>query len=248
MDLLLATGYGYLLVLFRTSGLVMGMPLWSATAIPSQAKVAIAFALSWAAFGGAGAPHPPVPSDPLVLAGAGIVELIIGLVAGHAARVALEAASSAGHFAATSMGLTYGNMLDPINGGSSNAVAELLNLLATSTAVAIGLHREAVAWLARSLRDHPPGSAVDMQAMALAAVEHITGAMSLGLRLGYPYVLVISFSHVLLGLVSRAAPQLSINSIGFSVSLIVGWGALYVTAPLAAQLAVRVAAAARAAG
>ncbi len=248
MELLLATGYGYLLVLFRTSGLVMGMPLWSATSVPMQAKTAIAFALSWAAFSGAGAPHPAVPSDMLALAGSGLVELLVGLVAGHAARIALDAASSAGHLAATSMGLTYGNMLDPINGGSSNAVAELLSLLGTSTAVAIGLHREAVAWLARSLRDHPPGSLVPLRELALGTVDHVAGAMALGLRLGYPYVLVISFSHVLLGLVSRAAPQLSINSIGFSVSLVVGWGALYVTAPLAAQLAVRAAVAALSAG
>jgi flagellar biosynthetic protein FliR len=248
MDLLLTTGYGYLLVLMRTSGLVMSMPLWSATSVPPQAKAAIAFAVSWAAFSGAGAPHPPVPADPMALAGSGLVEVLVGLVAGHAARIALETASSAGHFAATSMGLTYGNMLDPINGGSSNAVAEFLNLLASSTAVAIGLHREAVAWLARSLRDHPPGSLIHFQETAMAMVDHAAGAMSLGLRLGYPYVLVVSFSHVLLGVVSRAAPQLSINSIGFSVSLVVGWGALYVTAPLAAQLAVRAAVTAFGAG
>jgi flagellar biosynthetic protein FliR len=248
VDLLLASGYGFLLVLFRTSGLVMGMPLWSATAIPGQVKVAVAFALSWAAFSGAGAPHPAVPADPLALAGAGLVEVLVGLLAGHAARVAVEAASSAGHFAATSMGLTYGNMLDPINGGSSNAVAEFLNLLANCTAIAIGLHREAVVWLARSLREHPPGSLIHLREMAMAAADHIAGAMALGLRLGYPYVLVVTFSHALLGLVSRAAPQLSINSIGFSVSLIVGWGALYVTAPLAAQLAVRAAVTAFGAG
>lgn len=244
MELVLPTGYAFLLVLLRTAGLVVAMPLWGAKSIPSQVKIGIAFALAAAIFSGAGYPKVSIPANLMELAGTSLVETAIGIFAGHAARVMLETAASAGNIAASSMGLTYGSTLDPINGSGSNAVAEFLNILATCTAIAAGLHREAVVWLGRSIIEHPPGSIFSIRDAALAAVHHAGGAMLLGLRLGYPFVIVVTFAHIVLAIMGRTAPQLSINSVGFTFSLVAGWGALYVAAPVVAQWAVRAAMAA----
>lgn len=241
LERLIAEGYGLLLVLLRTAGLVMVLPPFGSRVVTTRVKLGIALAIAVAAFVGAGSPRPPVPVDPWRLAGAGILEAMIGVVAGQAARFALEAALSAGGFAATAMGLNYGAMVDPINGNPSNALSDLFNLLAASLAVAVGLHREAIAWLARSLKATPPASVVDVPGMMLASIGHASGAMALAVRLGFPFLVVVTFGHLVLSLVGRSAPTLNPQSIGFSVVLVAGGAAVYLAAPVAAELAVRAA-------
>ena len=244
MESLYAEGYGLLLVLMRTSGIVMVLPPFGARAVPARIRMGIAFGIATAAFLGAGAPKVPIPSDGWHLASASMVETFLGIVAGQAARYALDAALTAGGFAATATGLNYGAMLDPVNGNPSNALSDLFNLLAGALAIAVGLHREAIAWIVRSLREHPPGSLVDMNALALAAVGHASGAMSLAIRLGYPFLVVVTFANLIYALVGKTAPQINPGSIGFAVSLVAGGLAVYTAAPIAAELAVRAAVAA----
>jgi flagellar biosynthetic protein FliR len=244
MDLLFAEGYGLLLVVLRVAGLVMVLPPFGSRTVPARVRMGIAFAVAVAVWVGAGQPRVALPASLWHLAGSGILESFIGVVAGQAARYALEAALSAGGFAATAMGLNYGAMLDPINGNPSNAVSDLFNLLASALAVAVGLHREAIAWLVRSLREHPPGGAVDVNGLLLQAVGHVSGAMALAIRLGYPFLVVVTFGHLVLSLVGKTAPTLNPSTLGFAVSLAAGGLAVYLAAPVAAELAVRAAVAA----
>jgi flagellar biosynthetic protein FliR len=241
MERLFEAGFGFTLVLFRTSGLIVSAPIISARFIPMRVKMALVISASVAAYLGAGMPRIVVPASVVELVGLGVVEAAIGLLGGLAARHALDAASAAGTYAASLMGLNYGSMLDPINGVSSNAVTELTNILAVSLGIAAGLHREAMGWLARSLVAQPPGSVVDLSGAFMAAVGHGVGGLALAIRLGYPFILVTTFGHVLFAFIGRSAPQLNVSSLGFSVSLLAGGGALYLAAPIAAEVAVRVA-------
>jgi flagellar biosynthetic protein FliR len=56
-------------------------------------------------------------------------------------------------------------------------------------------------------------------------------------RLGFPVVAAATAGHLLMGVVSRAAPQLNMNTLGFSVTLLSGGGALYLVAPTLARIA-----------
>jgi flagellar biosynthetic protein FliR len=241
MDWLFEAGFGFLLVLSRTSGLVVTMPVVSARFIPMRIRMALAMACSVAAYLGAGSPRVAVPDSIFELAGAGFVEGLVGLLAGLSARLLLDAAASAGTYAASIMGLNYGSMLDPFHGASSNAVTELTNILAVSFAVAAGMHREGIVWLAKSFALHPPGTLVNLSSAMLATIGQATHGLALGIRLGFPFMMVTSFGHVVFAFVGRSAPQLNVSSLGFSVSLLAGGAALYLAAPIAAELAVRAA-------
>ena len=239
-----ASAWGCALILLRTSGLLVTAPILSARVVPVRSRLALALLLAWVAWSGAGAPAATPPADLGALAAAAGAETAFGMLAGLAARWALQAALAAGPVASTATGLGYGAVLDPASGAESNVAGELLHTLAQAGAVALGIHREAVAWLARSAVAFPPGAQPTLRDRALQLAWEAAGAAGLGARLAFPLLAAVFLGQVVMAGMGRAAPQLNLATLGFSVAILAGGGALYLAAPAAAEIAARAAAAA----
>jgi flagellar biosynthetic protein FliR len=227
----------FILVVIRCASLFSVVPLFGMPAIPARVRMAAAVSVSVAAFLGAGAPSFAAwdHADRFIMAA--LTETLLGLTAGLAARLVLDAAAAAGSAIGVSMGLSVAATYDPIHGAESTAVSQVLSLLALGFAVAGGIHREAVAWLCRSLVDMPPGSPVAFSDLAARVVGQAVGAIALAIRLAFPVLTAVTIGHLSLGLLNRTTPQLGLSNIGFSVALLAGAGALYLAAPPAALLA-----------
>lgn len=225
------------MVLFRATALCSVAPLFGMKAVPARLRLALSLVLAYAAYAGAGFPLFVGGSSALV-AGA-IVETIIGLSAGLAARFALDAATAAGHMIASSIGLSFGASLDPLHGTESTSIAEFLSMISLAAMLMSGVHRELVAWLCRSVISMPPGAAVQVAPLASVVVTQALAAVVLAVRMAFPVMAAVTFGHVALGVIGRSAPQLNISSVGFSVTILAGGGALYMTAPIIAEMASR---------
>jgi flagellar biosynthetic protein FliR len=241
MEFPIASAWGFALVLFRTAGLFLSAPILSARVVQARVRMALAVLLAWAAFCAAGAPAalPPGNVGALALAVAG--ETALGVLAGLAARFILLAALTAGHLAAQGMGLGLGGLLDPASGAESNALPELVYLAAQSGAIALGIHREAVTWLARSAIAFPPGAPLGLRELAAKVLWETTGSIALSARLAFPVLGAVLVGHVVMAGMSRSAPQLNLGTLGFSVAILAGGGAFYLVAPAVAELAARAA-------
>lgn len=244
MEATLPVAYGYLLVLFRCTALVAVAPALSARTIPARVRIGVAAVLAGAAFLGAGAPAVDVPSSLGVLVLAAGHETLLGLLAGIGARWVLEAAAAAGHIAGLTMGLGYGAQLSPFTGADSPALAQLLSMIAMGSAVALGVHREAVLWLCRSLARQPPGVLGSLRDVGAQAIGQGIEGLGLGARVAFPIMVAVTSAHFALGLASRFAPQVNLQSVGFSLSLLAGGATLYLFGPSAAELVARAAVAA----
>lgn len=241
------TLFGFLLVLFRCTALCSVAPLFALRTVPMRARMAIALVLAFTAFSGAGFPaFAPAGGGTGALVGAAIVETMIGLTAGLSAMFAIDAAGAAGQMASASMGLSYGSVIDPVHGADSTAISEVITMFSVAALVMSGTHREAIAWLCRSVIQMPPGATVgiDVASLASAVVIQAIASAALAVRMAFPILVAVFFGHVSLGVVGRTAPQLNVNSIGFSITILAGGGALYLLAPPIAELAARTAAAA----
>ena len=236
------------LLLLRTAGLLLTAPVLSARVVPSRVRIALAVLLAWAAWTGAGAPSASPPEQLGALVGAIAAETALGLLAGLAARFVLQAALAAGHLASMSMGLGMGSLLDPSSGAESNTVGELVYTAAQAGAVALGIHREAVVWLARSALAFPPGANLSLRELMLKVIWETTGSAALGARLAFPMLAAVLVGHVLMAGIGRTAQQLNLGTVGFSIAILAGGGALYLVAPGAAEMAARAAVAAMGGG
>ena len=231
MESLAPVAYGFVLVFFRTAALLITAPVFGTRSLPAELRVALSVCIAFVAFTGAGLPQVAIPAHLGVLLSDVALETVLGLFAGNAVKFALEAAASAGQLTAQAMGLGYGAMLDPINGAESTALGELFRMLVLCAALAVGVHREAVVWLATSLTHVPPGSVSGLAELARGAIVQALEAIALSVRLGFPFLAAVTLGHLVLGLVGRAAQQLHFSNLGFSVSILFGGGAIWVVAP-----------------
>lgn len=238
---LLPLAVGFFLVLVRCTSLIMVAPIFSAKAIPALVRMGFSVPVAVAVYVGAGMPVFGAWDRLPALIPAVVAELVMGAGAGLCARFAIEATVGAGSAIATAMGISFGSTIDPLHGADSTAIGELLSFLAMAVALAAGLHREAVAWLCRSVREAPPGSDIALADIATRVVADGTETFALAARLAFPVLAAVTLGHLGLGLLNRAAPQLNLSNIGFTVALIAGGAAFYLVAPGAATLAAQAA-------
>ncbi len=240
----LGTGYGFALLLLRTTALFASAPILSARVVPVRIRLSVAVAVTVAVFAGAGAPAVSPPPGLGGLAAAAASETAIGLFAGLASRWFVEAALAAGHVAGLGAGLGFSALVDPFTGAEGTAVSQTLFVLAQASAVALGVHREAIAWLARATTAFPLGGTPDLAALAARTAGLGVVGIGLSVRLAFPVMAAVILGHATMGLMGRVAPQLSLGAIGFSAAILAGGWALYLAAPAAAELAARAALAA----
>jgi flagellar biosynthesis protein FliR len=228
---------GFFLVLVRCTSLMMVAPIFSAKTIPALVRMGFSVPIAVAVYLGAGMPVFGGWDRLPLLIPAVAIEVVMGVGAGLCARFAIEAAVAAGSAMATAMGVSFGSVIDPLHGAESSAIGDLLSFLAMAVALAAGLHREAVAWLCRSIREAPPGSDISVATIATRVIADGTETFALSVRLAFPVLAAVTVGHLGLGVLNRAAPQLNLSNIGFTVALIAGGAAFYVVAPGAAVMA-----------
>lgn len=236
MELALPAAFGFLLVLLRTGALVAAGPVLGARTIPGRIKLGLTLVVAWVAFTAAGMPRVVLPSSFTGLAALAASETALGLVAGLSSRLLLDAAQVGGQAASMAMGLGFGQVLSPTSNAESTSVGELFAMLALGVALTLGVHREAIGWLARSVIEAPPGATVDVRSLAAALSTQILYALTLAVRVAYPLFSAAVLGYGILGMLGKASPQLSLSNLGFGVSIVAGGGAVYLLAPQGAQL------------
>lgn len=236
LDLSLPLVLGFTLVLLRVSALVVTAPVVGSKTVAPRLKMALALVVAGVAYLGAGAPRVVVPEHLGSLMGLALSETALGLVAGLSSRLVLDAAQAGTQAAGMSLGFGFGQVLDPHSNAESNAVGELAKTLALGFAVGLNLHGEALAWVARSVHDLPPGSPVDFLGLCSALSRQVIFSLALAVRVAWPLFTASLFSYGVLGLLGRAAPSLSLSNVGFAVSIVTGGTALYLVTPEAARM------------
>lgn len=236
MDLSLPLVLGFTLVLTRTAALLSVAPIVSSRSVPMRLRVALIGVIAGVTYLAAGAPRVPVPSEFFPLAGLVASEFALGLAAGLSSRILVDAAQSGGQAAANAMGFGFGSMLDPHSHAESSTMGELFLALTLAAALTFRLPEECVGWLVRSVRDVPPGGTVDVSSLASALTRQLIFGVTLSVRVAFPLFAASILGYALLAALGRTAPQLSLQNLGFAVSIGCGLLAVFFVAPEAARM------------
>ena len=220
---------GLFLPFVRVLALFSSAPLLSHKGFPIRARVASAGAISVVV-----APFAGVPAGVSLatMAGLGLVaqQVAVGLCIGFAARLLFALFEIAGELVGLQMGFSFAGFFDP-HGGTQSAVGSWLNTLALLLFVAMNGHLLLVEAISASFRVLPI-TGDPLAAIALLRPDRLGAEMfRLALSLALPATLLLLFVNLALGFVSRVAPQLSIFSVGFPITLLVGLGSLLLVLP-----------------
>jgi flagellar biosynthetic protein FliR len=221
----------FALVLARTGGGVAVLPLFgSGTPRLVKAGFAIALAVFWFS-----CLTPPAvvalttasyPLLVLALLGEGLLGALLGLAFG----LFLMPAQVAGELLTQQMGLSLGAAVGPTGTAPASSLTLLLETLCALAFLSLDLHHVFLSALHATFLSRPVGSTF----VALPAAQLVGGlsaAHEMGLLLAAPLAVALFLLTVSLALLTRAAPQLNIYSIGLPVQVLAGLCGLLVLIP-----------------
>lgn len=224
----------WLLPLFRLGAFFMVAPVFGAQLVPPRIRIGLALLVTALL-------APLLPASPVVdpLSPAALVliarEVLVGIGLGFAMQVFFQVFVFGAQLMAMQMSLGFASMVDPANGIGVTVLAQYFLVLLTLVFLAGNGHLAMLEVLLESFRFVPPGAgwAGAEQHWRLAASA--SWLFLSGLLLALPAVTALLVVNLAFGVMTRAAPQLNIFSLGFPVSMVFGlaivWASLREFAP-----------------
>ncbi|WP_192036499.1 flagellar biosynthetic protein FliR [Halomonas sp. YLGW01] len=205
----------------RLSAFLVASPLWGHSSVPRQVKLGLTMLLCLVI----GPSLPPMPEVPVFSwAGLGIAveQMLIGVAMGVVMHVTLAAVQAAGEFIALQMGLAFATFFSPDSGANTLILSRLLYMITLMMFLAVDAHLIVIEILAASFVTLPVGlGGLNAGAFEMLARYGSTVFVS-GMLLALPLVAALLIINLSLGILNRSAPQLTVFSVGFPMSLTAG--------------------------
>lgn len=218
----------YALPFMRISGLLGSMVALSAKTVPTPIRALFAVVLAIMVM----PVVPPVPvKDPVAVETfvMGLQQVIIGLSIGFISTMVLETFVIAGQIVAMQTGLGFASIVDPVNGINVPAVGQFYLILATLLFLAFDGHINMIQMVVMSFQAFPVGeswwTAEQFKSIASWSAWMFVAATTLSLA---PIVSLLII-NLAFGVMTKAAPQLNIFTIGFSFAQIGGLLIIWLT-------------------
>jgi flagellar biosynthetic protein FliR len=217
----------FMLPMFRITSMLMTMPVFGTTLVPRRVRLYFALAITVVI-----APVlPPMPQvNALDLSALLLIaeQIIIGAGLGLFLQLFFQAFVVAGQILSIQMGMGFASMVDPTNGVSSAVIGQFFTMLVTLVFLGMNGHLVVIDTLVESFTTMPVGSGL-LVSNFWELANGLGWVLSAGLRIVLPAITALLVINIAFGIMTRAAPQLNIFSIGFPLTLVLGMGILWLT-------------------
>jgi flagellar biosynthetic protein FliR len=219
----------FFLLTVRLSAMFVAAPFFSASALSVPVRVAFAMAFALVSVASINVP----PFDLFSIKGALLVaqEIIIGAAIGLTVQLAFAAVSMAGEQIATSMGIGFASMVDPQTGTQSPVLTQFMSIMLLRIFLVIEGHHVLLRHVVASYGVLPVGGDFLDPKMFLDITKAAGLIFSAAFIIGLPLIAALFFVNIIVGLLTRVAPQMNIFSIGFPLSILVGFVLLLIALP-----------------
>ncbi|AFO48167.1 MULTISPECIES: flagellar biosynthetic protein FliR [Pseudomonas] len=210
----------FMLPLFRVVAMMMVMPILGTRMLPSRVRLYAAVAITVVIVPGL----PPLPEfDPLSVQGLLLCaeQIIVGTLFGLSLQLLFQVFVLAGQIVAIQMGMAFASMVDPANGVNVAVISQFMSMLVSVLFLLMNGHLVMFEVLTESFTTLPVGNALMINHFWEIA-GRLSWVFGAGLLLILPAIAALLVVNVAFGVMTRAAPQLNIFSIGFPLTLVMG--------------------------
>ncbi len=217
------------LVVSRIGAVVMVMPVFNTMGVPKLHRLAVALCVSVIV-------TPVVPQTAVLTLSdllMGMVgEVLVGAVMGGTVGILFGAISMAAEFMGMQIGLRIAAVFDPLSVAQTGLIASLSRWLATLVFLGANLHLWVLDAVGDSFIAVPPGMASDPLAAGALWIPTLGHAITCGVRLAGPVMVMVFLVQSFLGVMVRLAPSMNVFfAVGLIVNVVVGLGLLHESYP-----------------
>jgi flagellar biosynthesis protein FliR len=212
----------FFLVLARLSPLFLLAPLFSSKMVPGRVRGILAVALAIGLSPVVTAGHPHLPTDVLGIGSLLLKEILIGAAFAYALAATFSALSVAGSFLDTSIGFSYGGLVDPVNGNQSAVLSTAYSMIGLMVFIAIGGDAWVIKGLARtydvvSLTQYP-----SLGHLVNGASGAFVGVFTSAFEVAGPVLLALILTDAAFGMVTRVVPTLNAFQVAIPAKVVLG--------------------------
>jgi flagellar biosynthetic protein FliR len=211
----------FFLVLARISPLFVLAPLFSSRMVPPRVRSVVAVGLAIGL-------SPVVGADVHLPTGIGSIgsllakELLVGGAFAYALAATFAALAVAGSFLDTTIGFSYGSLVDPVNGNQSAILSTAYSMIGLMVFIAIGGDAWVIRGLARTydvvgLTDFPSLAHI-VHGASGAFVQVFTSAF----EVAGPVLIALILTDTAFGMVTRVVPTLNAFQVAVPAKVVLG--------------------------
>jgi flagellar biosynthetic protein FliR len=160
-----------------------------------------------------------------------LTEIAIGLIPALLLTILFGAASVAGDRIASTAGLGFAAQIDPASGTNAPVVSQIFSLFLLGLFVATDGHLVAVELVIKTYETIPAGAGFQAGPALSAGQEAAAMMFQMSTQIMMPIVTILLLVNVLIGVITRSAPQMNIFSFGFPMTLTATVVLLFFNAP-----------------
>jgi flagellar biosynthetic protein FliR len=211
----------FFLVLARVSPLFLLAPLFSSKMVPARVRsvVAVGLAIGLSPVVSAGT-H--LPSDIMGIGSLLTKELLVGGAFAYALAATFAALAVAGSFLDTTIGFSYGSLVDPVNGNQSAVLSSAYSMIGLLVFIAIGGDAWVIKGLARTyevvgLLQYP-----SLSHIVSGASGAFTQVFTSAFEVAGPVLLAMILTDAAFGMVTRVVPTLNAFQVAIPAKVVLG--------------------------
>ena len=215
----------------RISAFIAAMPVFTSSFITVRIRIVLAIALTIVTV----PIIPDVPQiDALSINGVLLIvqQILIGVAMGGIFHMVFAAFTIGGQIIAMQMGLGFATMVDPINGAQAPVLSMFYILLVTLFFFLLDGHLAVIGLLIDSFQSMPIGTEGISQASMWNIVSWASKMFVGSVLVSLPAVTALLLINMSLGVIGRAAPQLNIFAVGFSITITAGFYVILASLPV----------------
>lgn len=217
----------FMLVLCRAVGLIVSAPFWGSRVVPMAVRAWVAILLTVATYPLVQTVVQPEEITLFSLFFALAGEILLGLILGWFAQLLFAGMRLAGQEIEIKSGLGLSHIVDPNDGAQSGVFAAFLDLMAGLIFFAMNGHHLLVKALLSSYSVFPLGGDKFATRLIEGLVSSAGEIFTIALRVSAPVLIGLLLSDIVLGILSRAIPQMNVFMVaqplqfGFTILLLI---------------------------
>lgn len=223
MDWLLGQWQNFLLVVLRTSCLLVFWPIWDSRFIPMLVRVFSLLTIALALTPVVAPLLPPFPTAWPALMVLVLQEFLLGLSLGLLVRFILAGAQMAGNLLSIQMGFGMVTLIDPQSQSQSTVIADLFLFLAALVFITCNGHHALLRLLVLSFQEAPVGRPFSVPGALFLFLPGFGALMyQMAVMLAAPVLVALFLTQVSLGLIARAVPRIQVMLLSFPLTIALG--------------------------
>jgi len=210
-----------ILIFMRITAFIVLCPGISFKGIPNIFKIGIALSLTILVY--STVPEIVVVDNLLLFAILVIKEALFGLSIGFVTKLVFSTMEMAGQFIDFQVGFSMASVFDPSIGINASNYGRVYYWMSLCAFFLLDMHHRLIATLIQSF-EYVPLTSVNIDGLTVGAVLNIfSRVFELAFNLAAPMIIVLLLTDVVLGVISRAVPQINVLMLGMPLKAMVSF-------------------------